>query len=69
MAHLAHLEKSQQFKLTAINLRAHHLEHCGGENCNVSLSSLLEMAEAAGAQFTRDEKWDFSTTKKMEFVP
>jgi hypothetical protein len=61
------MNKKQSYKFAAIQWRNDHLEHCG-PSCNVSLSILLEMAEAAGAEFTPVEVRQFLSTMKMEFT-
>jgi hypothetical protein len=53
------MTKPELFHWLALELRRDHLRHCGGKDCNISLSLLLEMAEAAGAQFTANERADF----------
>ncbi len=50
---------SQRYHWFALLLRDHHMSHCDGETCNISLSLIREMAEAAGATFTAEEKYLF----------
>ncbi len=52
---------SQRYHWFALLLRDHHMRHCDGATCNISLSLIREMAEAAGAEpFTAEEKALFS---------
>jgi hypothetical protein len=50
------LTKQEWFRAFAIILAADHKEHCPGATCNVSLGAIREMAEAAGAVFSEDDK-------------
>jgi hypothetical protein len=43
-------------KINLIELAKHHRKYCEGENCNISLYLLLEMAERAGIKFTPEER-------------
>jgi len=49
------ITQAESFRLLALNLRNGHLEHCPGAECNISLESILIMAQAAGAEFTKAE--------------
>jgi hypothetical protein len=49
------VSKEDSFRILAILLREDHLAHCS-RDCSISLSHLMEMAEAAGARFTRQEQ-------------
>ena len=53
-------------KFVAIQWRNDHLSHCN-EQCNVSFSDLLELAKAAGVNFTPDEEETFLSTSVMEY--
>lgn len=46
-------------KTNLIELANHHRKYCEGENCNISLFLLLEMAERAGLEFTPEERKSF----------
>ena len=59
----------QRYRILALNLRAHHMRHCEGALCNISLESLLEMAEAAGAHFSEAERCAFYKTGEMSITP
>lgn len=46
----------EAYKKNTIWIAKHHRKYCEGENCNISLYLLLEMAEKAGCKFTKKEK-------------
>ncbi len=46
----------ERYKRLALILAEHHKRHCDGATCNISLCVIREMAEAAGATFTAEEK-------------
>ncbi len=50
------ITKEQWFAKFALILAEHHKRHCDGAACNISLGSIREMAESAGAVFTAEEK-------------
>lgn len=60
------INKQQGFRVLALQLREHHLRKCDGILCNISLGSILEMAEAAGAQFSKRERQEWPTTGNLE---
>jgi hypothetical protein len=47
------------YRINAINLARHHRKHCEGENCNISLILLMEMAKESGVKFTDEEIKEF----------
>ena len=63
------ITKQQGFRVLALQLREHHLRKCDGELCNISLTAILQMAEAAGAVFSSREKRDWPKTAKLEVTP
>ena len=64
-----YITKQQSFRILALQLREHHLRKCDGELCNISLGSILEMAEAAGAVFSPRERQEWPSTGKLEATP
>lgn len=50
------IEKNKLLKQNAIRLATHHRKHCDGEECNISLSLLLDLLELAGIELTEEEK-------------
>lgn len=42
-------------KANVLRIAADHRDKCSGEDCNISLSLLREVAEKAGLRFTYDE--------------
>lgn len=44
------------YKKNLIKLVSHHRIYCLGEDCNVSLILVLEMAQKLGIKFTDEEK-------------
>jgi hypothetical protein len=46
-------------KRNLIELVKHHKKNCDGENCNISLFMILQIAERAGLKFTKKEKMYF----------
>lgn len=46
----------EAYKKNVIWLAKHHRKYCEGENCNISLYLLLEMAEKAGCKFAKKQK-------------
>ena len=44
------------YRFNLIELAKHHRKFCEGENCNISLILLLEMAGKIGIHFTDKEK-------------
>ena len=63
------INKQQGFRILALQLREHHLRKCDGLLCNISLYSILEMAEAAGAQFSKRERQEWGSTGTLEISP
>jgi hypothetical protein len=53
------MTKQEWYKHLALTLAEHHKRHCDGATCNISLGSIREMAEAAGATFTAEEREQF----------
>jgi hypothetical protein len=47
---------TKAYKLNTLALARHHRKHCEGEECDVSLTILMMMAEQCGAKFTEKEK-------------
>lgn len=56
---MSELMKQEWYAILALNLAEHHKRHCDGAECNISLGSIREMAEAAGAEFTAAERKEF----------
>jgi len=50
------ITKKEAWKLNTIWIANQHRIDCCGEECNISLLSLMEMAEEAGVKFTKKEK-------------
>ena len=46
------------YKFTALRLARQHKKECTGEDCNISLYMLMEMAQKAGVKFT-DKEMEF----------
>jgi hypothetical protein len=46
-------------KENAIRLANHHIQHCNGETCNISLYLLRRLIEMAGIELTENEKRKF----------
>ena len=44
------------YKLNTLAIAKHHKKYCEGENCNVSLITLMLMAKDVGVEFTKKEK-------------
>ena len=53
------ITKLSAYKQNTIWLANQHRNDCCGEECNISLLLLLEMAEKAGCVFTEQEKKHF----------
>jgi len=53
------MTQKEWFAKFALTLAEHHKRHCDGASCNISLGQIREMAEAAGAQFTKAEQEQF----------
>ena len=53
------IKESDVYKIMALRLSKHHRKHCTGENCNISLILLMQMAEKCGAKFTSKEFKEF----------
>ena len=49
----------ESFRLLALRIAEHHKRHCDGETCNISLTQIREMAEAAGAKFSSKDAKEF----------
>lgn len=43
-------------KRNLIKLVNHHRKYCDGENCDISLILVLEMAERSGIHFTKNQR-------------
>lgn len=54
------MTQQQWFAKLALTICEHHKRHCDGATCNISLGSIREMAEAAGAKFTNEEREQFA---------
>ena len=50
------INKNKILKSNIIKLVKHHRKYCEGENCNISLWMLLEVAKASGLKFTKKEE-------------
>ena len=46
----------EAYKLNLIELAKHHRKFCEGEDCNISLILLMQMAEKLGIVFSDKEK-------------
>ena len=46
----------EAYKLNLIELAKHHKKYCEGEECNISLILLMQMAERLGIKFSDKEK-------------
>ncbi len=44
------------YKHNTIWLAKHHRKYCEGKDCNISLLTLMLMAEKAGCKFTKKER-------------
>ena len=49
-------ELRKVYKLNTLEIAKHHREFCEGEDCNISLIILMQMAENLGVSFTEKEK-------------
>lgn len=56
---MSQITNQEWYRLLALKLVEHHKRHCDGETCHISLGSIREMAEAAGAQFTEADYREF----------
>jgi len=53
------IARREWFRTLALTLAEYHKRHSRGRKCNISLGSIREMAEAAGAKFSRDDLAQF----------
>ena len=50
------ISMKEAYKANLIALANHHRKFCEGEECNISLILLLQMAEKYGITFSEEEK-------------
>ena len=50
------ITEQQAVKKNALRLAEHHIKHCEGAGCDISLYLLLRLLEMAGIKLTNKEK-------------
>jgi hypothetical protein len=47
------------YKINVLAIVRHHKKTCEGEECDISLLMILQMAEQCGVKFTEEERREF----------
>jgi recombinational DNA repair protein (RecF pathway) len=54
------ITEQQAVKKNAFKLAKHHIKHCEGAECDISLFLLLRLLEMAGIKLTNGERNEFN---------